>query len=97
MRAGVDVLLVCHHPAAQHRVLDALVTAAKSGHISQTRLREAHARVDALVQRFVRPAEDRVADLGSAEHRRIVEDIGLGASAPQIAGRDPTARPDAPG
>jgi beta-N-acetylhexosaminidase len=97
VRAGVDVLLVCHHPAAQHRVLDGLVTAAKTGHISQTRLREAHARIDALVQRFVRPAEDRVTDLGSEEHRRIVSDVDLGARVPQFAGRDPTARPDTPG
>ena len=31
VRAGVDVLLVCHHAAVQHRVLDALVAAARKG------------------------------------------------------------------
>src|SRR5262249_19599236 len=95
VRAGVDVLLVCHHAAVQHRVLDALVAAARKGHLSEERLRDAHARIDALVQRFVRPAEDRITELGSAEHRRMVEDLGLGT--PAVAGRDPTVRRDAAG
>ena len=97
VRAGVDVLLVCHHAEVQHRVLDALVEAARKGYLGQERLRQAHARIDTLVRRFVRPAEDRVAELGSAEHRRMVEDLGLGSTAPTVAGRDPTARPDAAG
>lgn len=97
VRAGVDVLLVCHHAAVQHRVLEALVAAARKGHLSEERLREAHARIDALIQRFVRPAEDRVAELGSTEHRRMVEDLALGAPSVAAAGRDPTARRDVPG
>jgi beta-N-acetylhexosaminidase len=96
VRAGVDVLLVCHHAAVQHRVLDALVAAARRGHLTQERLRDAHARIEALVQRFVRSAEDRAGELGSAEHHRLVEQIALGSPA-AVSGRDPTARPDAPG
>jgi len=96
VRAGVDVLLVCHHAAVQQRVLDALVAAARNGRLSEERLLDAHARIDALVQRFVRPAEDRVTELGSAEHRRMVEDLGLGTPS-AVAGRDPTVRRDAPG
>ena len=97
VRAGVDVLLVCHHAAVQHRVLDALVAAARAGHLPEERLRDAHARIDALVQRFVRPAEDRVTELGSAEHQRMVEDLGLGAATAGVAGRDPTVRRDVAG
>jgi len=93
VRAGVDVLLVCHHAAVQHRVLDALVAAARKGHVSEERLREAHARIDVLVQRFVRPPEDRVAELGSAEHRRLIDDLALGTPSRTVAGSDPTARP----
>jgi len=96
VRAGVDVLLVCHHAAVQHRVLDALVAAARRGHLPEERLRDAHARIDLLVQRFVRPAEDRAGELGSAEHRRVVEELAL-ASPVAVTGRDPTTRPDAPG
>ena len=92
VRAGVDVLLVCHHPAVQHRVLDALVDATRKGHISDQRLREAHARIDRLVQRFVRPAEDRVSELGSVEHDRLVEELALGYRG--AAGR--RARPHRP-
>jgi beta-N-acetylhexosaminidase len=97
VRAGVDVLLVSHHAAVQHRVLEALVEAARKGHLPEERLRDAHRRIDVLVQRFVRPPEDRVGELGSAEHRRLVEDLALGTSPTVLAGRDPTSRPDTPG
>ncbi|HZW90245.1 MAG TPA: beta-N-acetylhexosaminidase [Myxococcaceae bacterium] len=96
VRAGVDVVLVCHHAAVQHRVLDALVAAARRGHLPEERLRNAHERIDVLVQRFVRPAEDRLGELGSPEHRRMVEELALAAPA-AVSGRDPTARPDAAG
>ena len=96
VRAGVDVLLVCHHAAVQHRVLDALVAAAREGHLPEERLRDAHARIELMVQRFVRGPEDRTGDLGSPQHRRIVEELALAAPA-AVSGRDPTTRPDAPG
>jgi beta-N-acetylhexosaminidase len=94
VRAGVDVLLVCHHATVQRRVLDALVDAAERGHLTEQRIREAHARIEALVRRFARPPEDVVSALGSAEHRALAEGIG---SLEGLAGRDPTARPDATG
>jgi beta-N-acetylhexosaminidase len=94
--AGVDVLLVCHHAAVQHRVLDALVAAVRRGQLPEERLRDAHARIDLLVQRFVRPAEDRVGELGSPEHRRMVEELALTSPA-VVSGRDPTTRPGTPG
>jgi beta-N-acetylhexosaminidase len=95
VRAGVDVLLVCHHAAMQRTVLDALETAARRGDISPERLEQAHRRIDALVRRFVRPAEDRVASLGSMEHQRLLD--ALHWSEPDVVrGPDPTARSDAP-
>lgn len=97
VRAGVDVLLVCHHAVVQHRVLDALVNAVRNRQLSEERLHEAHGRIDALVRRFVRPPEDRVAELGSAEHGRLVERLALATVPPQVAGPDPTARHDVPG
>jgi beta-N-acetylhexosaminidase len=96
VRAGVDVLLVCHHAAVQHRVLDALVAAVRKGHLSEERLRDAHSRIESLVERFVRAPEDRIGELGSPEHRRIVEELGL-ADPAALGGRDPTTRPDAAG
>jgi beta-N-acetylhexosaminidase len=96
VRAGVDVLLVCHHAPVQHRVLDALVAAARKGQLPEERLRDAHARIELMVQRFVRGPEDRSGDLGSPQHRRIVEELALAAPA-AVSGRDPTTRPDAAG
>src|SRR5215472_318363 len=54
VRAGVDVLLVCHHAAVQRRVLDALEAAAASAEIPRARLEEAHRRIDGLMARFAR-------------------------------------------
>jgi len=97
VRAGVDVLLVCHHAEVQRRVLEALVSAAREGRISEERLREAHRRIDGLVRRFVRGPEDRASTLGSPEHRRLVEELGLDAGVARAGDRDPTARHDLPG
>ena len=35
------------------------------------------------------PREDRVSELGSVEHTRLVEELALGTAALQVAGRDP--------
>ena len=93
VRAGVDVLLVCHHPGVQRSILDALEAAARSGAISPGRLEEAHRRIDVLVGRFVRPPEDRVGTLGGAEHQRLRDAVPW-AEHELVRGPDPTARPD---
>jgi beta-N-acetylhexosaminidase len=93
VRAGVDLLLVCHHAQVQRRVLDALVDAVERGHLTEQRFREAQARTEVLVRRFVQPPGDRFATLGSAEHRALAEGVGHGEA---LAGRDPT-RTDATG
>jgi len=74
-RAGVDVFLVCEHADVQRRCLEALVRAVESGLVPRARIAEAHRRIDALVGRFARPAEDRLASLGSEEHRRLAEGL----------------------
>ena len=97
VRAGVDLLLVCHHAAVQHRVLDALVAAARKGHRhrgTSPRGPRPHRRPGRTIRP---PAEDRIGELGSSEHRRLIEDLPLGPTSPAVAGRDPTARPGAPG
>ncbi|MBJ6763358.1 beta-N-acetylhexosaminidase [Myxococcaceae bacterium JPH2] len=83
--AGVDLFLVCHKADVQRRAIEALVKAVESGRVPRSRIAEAHRRLDALVARFVRPAEDRLSQLGSAEHRALAEGL---ASA--VTGRDPT-------
>ena len=87
-RAGIDVFLVCEHADVQRRCLEALVSAVEAGHVPAARIAEAHRRIDALVGRFARGPEDRVAVLGSAEHRRLAEGLGTEAG----GAPDPTER-----
>ncbi len=53
--AGVDLVLCCHRPDRQHRVVDALAEAIASGRITAERLAASHRRLDRLFDRFVRP------------------------------------------
>ncbi|MBX7115578.1 MAG: beta-N-acetylhexosaminidase [Myxococcaceae bacterium] len=85
-QAGVDLFLVCHHADVQRRALDALVKAVEKGTVSESHVVAANARLDKLAQRFVRPAEQLVQRLASAEHQRMAQ--GLEATA--FAGVDPT-------
>ena len=84
-RAGVDLFLVCHRADVQRRAIEAVVKAVESGRIPRERIREAHARLAVLEQRFAHPPEDRVGSLGDSAHRALSEGL---ASA--FSGRDPT-------
>ena len=53
--AGVDLLLCCHEPARQNRVIDALAAAITEGKLSMERVKSAHERLDRLFAEFVRP------------------------------------------
>jgi beta-N-acetylhexosaminidase len=83
--AGVDLFLVCHRAEAQRAAIAAVVRAVQDGQVPRSRIDEANRRLDALAARFARPWEDRLATLGTAEHRALA--AGLVASA---SGRDPT-------
>jgi beta-N-acetylhexosaminidase len=54
--AGIDLVLCCHTPDRQRRVLDALTQAIAGGRIGRGRAEEARRRLDALFGRYVRPA-----------------------------------------
>lgn len=53
--AGVDLVLCCHQPARQARVVEAVAAAIDSGRLSEDRIRDAHRRLDRLFTRFVAP------------------------------------------
>ncbi len=84
--AGCDLFLVCHKASVQRKCIEALEKAVREGRVSEQRLEEARARVAALVKKFVRGPEDRVAELGSAAHQELARDL----DAQSVAGRDPT-------
>jgi beta-N-acetylhexosaminidase len=83
--AGVDLFLVCHHAEVQAKAIEAVVKAVESGRIPRSRIDEANQRLDALANRFARPAENRLNLLGSAEHQALAEGFG-----PAHVGVDPT-------
>lgn len=84
--AGVDCFLVCHHADVQRRAIASIVSAVRSGRLSEAQLRAAHQRVASMTRRFARGADSRAPVLGSEEHRALA--AGLDAEA--FVGRDPT-------
>ncbi len=53
VEAGVDLVLCCHRPERQHRVVDSLVEAVETGRIRMSRLEASLTRLDRLFERFV--------------------------------------------
>ena len=54
VEAGVDLVLCCHEPQRQRRVVEAIADAIASGRIDETRIADAHRRLDRLFMDFVR-------------------------------------------
>ena len=54
IEAGVDLLLCCHRPDRQARVIEAIAEAIAEGRLPEERIASAHARLDRLFARFVR-------------------------------------------
>lgn len=91
--AGVDLFLVCHTPELQHRAIDYLVDAVRRGDVPRSRLEQAHARVQSLMSRYVKPPQqaDFHQVIGCEAHRAVVDHIQKIAGA-DVRGRDPTER-----
>ncbi len=86
--AGVDQLLVCHTPAAQHAAIDLVRRAVEDGRIPRARLAEARARVEVLLRYAGPPPDPRLA----AAALRTPAHLAVAARIPAHAsGRDPTA------
>jgi beta-N-acetylhexosaminidase len=82
IRAGVDLLLVCHREDQQQAALEGLVHAVESGALPRARVEEANAKLDVLQNRFCAGARGV---LGSPEHALLAQNLSSG-----FAGRDPT-------
>ena len=76
--AGVDAFLCCQSLEGAHRMIDAITDAVRSGAVPESRLAEAVARMDRLLERWAKPPIERFdfTVLGSDAHREIVERIG---------------------
>ena len=69
VEAGLDLLCICHSPAAQRRAIELIATVVSAG-----RLRESGARIDALCDRYARRPGVGVnsAAVGTEAHRAIL-------------------------
>jgi len=91
LNAGVDAFLCCHTPETMHRAIDAVANAVARGHVPEYRLEQALERLSVFTMRWAAPPTFDMSQVGSAEHRAVVERIVLraGASA-SVPPPDPT-------
>jgi beta-N-acetylhexosaminidase len=80
LRAGVDLLLICHHRQRQEQAYARVLSAVQSGELPETivdcavaRLQRLKSRLTRLLQKVAPPAT--LACIGSIEHRAVVETI----------------------
>lgn len=95
VNAGVDLFLVCHSHEKQHQAIDALIRGVERGQVKRERLLEAGARIDRMMERFVRSfvGDAELSLLGCDEHLELVREIEqLAGGGSQRLGPDPTAR-----
>lgn len=85
VRAGSDVLLVCHTPELARRAIAAIVRAVKLGELGEEILQRAEQRVRNFAGRFARAAADgsELSIVGSSAHAALAERLRetAGASA----------------
>ena len=93
LSAGVDHFLCCHTAALTHRSIDAIVSAVKTGKLSQPTLDSATRRFRAVRDRYEQPVGgvEGLSALRSPEHLQLVARIlsGVDSSVTQVGG-DPT-------
>src|SRR5690606_26596067 len=75
VQAGSDALLVCHSADVAHRMLDALIQAARRGELSAERIAEANRRLMRLQRPMHGVKAGELGVLGCREHRAIVERV----------------------
>ncbi|NOY53985.1 MAG: beta-N-acetylhexosaminidase [Deltaproteobacteria bacterium] len=80
LQAGVDSLLICHHPEKQEKAIEAVTRSVEEGAISLSRIEESAGRILDLKRRRLSPkpsidfteAEETA---GWPEHRKLAEEI----------------------
>jgi beta-N-acetylhexosaminidase len=80
LRAGVDLLLICHHRERQEEAYSRVLSAVQRGELPGDLVDQAVARVHALKSRLLRLLQDvappaTLASIGSAEHQALATSI----------------------
>jgi beta-N-acetylhexosaminidase len=93
LRAGVDLLLICHHRKRQEQAHARVLSAVQRGELPEALVDRAVARVQALKSRLHQPLQDvatpvPLACIGSPEHLALAASI-VTQSARQMTRRDP--------
>ncbi|MCS7034265.1 MAG: beta-N-acetylhexosaminidase, partial [Phycisphaerae bacterium] len=89
--AGVDVFMICHDHALQHRAIDRLIDAAESGEVPPEAIRAANHRLDQLMARFSHPAHGGdLSVIGCNDHVTIAYAVRQLAGSTSTTGADPT-------
>jgi beta-N-acetylhexosaminidase len=93
LRAGVDLLLICHHRQRQEQAYTRVLRAVQHGELPETLVDRAVARVQGLKSRLHRLLQDvatpaPLACIGSAEHQALAASI-VEPSAFQATRKDP--------
>jgi beta-N-acetylhexosaminidase len=93
LRAGVDLLLICHHRERQEQAHARVLSAVQRGELAEALVDRAVARVQALKSRLRQPLQDAatpapLACIGSPEHLALAASI-VRQSARQMTRRDP--------
>ncbi|MGH7965767.1 MAG: beta-N-acetylhexosaminidase, partial [Candidatus Binatia bacterium] len=83
LRAGADLLLICHSLERALRARDACINALHNGTLSPQRIEQAGQRVALLKKTHHRRQPTATQPIGATEHRQLVEEILRLASAPQ--------------
>ena len=77
LEAGVDLFLVCHTEKLQDIAIEAIASAVESGRVPLQRVQESAARIENLMQLYVKPAtqsesQGKLRIIGSKEHRERI-------------------------
>ncbi len=75
LRAGADLLLICHSLERAIAARDACVHALSNGTLSPQRVEQAGQRIAALTQTHRQQRPGTTASIGTPEHQRLVEEI----------------------
>ncbi len=71
IEAGSDVVTICHSLDKQHRAIEVIAAAIRSGRLSRDRIDQSIARIDRLHQRYVKPVQYEP-DVLDSEYSRYV-------------------------
>lgn len=88
IRAGCDVILICHTPEQQRKGIETAIKAVERGEIPRQRIEESNKRIDRLIHKYFHPAGKKYVPV--APDNKLVEEIERRCPGMNSEGKDPT-------